>query len=157
MTQPFCIPHAGPLPTPDAAGSTIPPDRQKYVPAGGGRVRGDLPGSGPDLDDVARAADQPLPRNLQRKKDALEKALNIADPQERAEAVSRLYRQGGMDELAELERRGIIKPDQAKELNDVVSERVNNAVDDGVKKTIDNDLPLPCVCQTTPPFRSPAG
>jgi hypothetical protein len=107
------------------------------VPGIGKAGKADLPsGKGPDLGDAARAVDEPLPRNLQSKKDALDKALQITDPEERAEALSRLYRQGGMDELSELERLGHIKPDQARELNDVVSSRVNKAVDDGVKKTI---------------------
>jgi hypothetical protein len=67
----------------------------------------------------------------------MENALRISDPEERAEAISRLYRQGGMEDLAELERRGLINSDQARELNDVVSDRVHKSVDEGVKETID--------------------
>ncbi len=63
----------------------------------------------------------------------LQNALKNGDEK----AILDLYRNGGMKDLAELERLGHIPPDAAKQLNKTLTNSVNKTIDKGTVSTID--------------------
>jgi hypothetical protein len=56
------------------------------------------------------------------------RALSLSDPIERAKAIRKLYQEGGMSDLAELERLGRISGDEANLLNKAVTDETQQAV-----------------------------
>jgi hypothetical protein len=79
------------------------------------------------------ALPQPIPTaHLDAVNNALKNALNRGDE----EAIKNLYRNGGMNDLAKLEELGHITPEAAKQLNQVLSNTVNKAIDKGTENAI---------------------
>ncbi len=85
---------------------------------------------------AAEVGTEGLSKSLAKKKTSVEKVLAIKDDAARAEAIKKLYRGGGMEELSQLERKGHLGANDVKKMNQVISQEVNAAVDTGVKKTM---------------------
>ncbi len=85
---------------------------------------------------AAEVGTEGLSKSLAKKKTSVEKVLAIKDDAARAEAIKKLYRGGGMEELSQLERKGHLGANDVKKMNQVISQEVNAAVDNGVKKTM---------------------
>lgn len=81
---------------------------------------------------TARASEA-LADPLARKAEQMREALAAKDP----DAVLRLYEDGGMKKLAELEKAGRIGAEEAAGLNATLSKAVDRAVDRGTRKTLD--------------------
>jgi hypothetical protein len=77
-----------------------------------------------------------LSKSLTKKKTAVEKVLAIKDEAARAEAIKKLYRGGGMEELSQLERKGHLGTNDVAKMNQVITQEIHAAVDTGVKKTM---------------------
>jgi hypothetical protein len=79
------------------------------------------------------AVPQPIPTaHLDAVNNALKNALKSGDK----EAIKNLYRNGGMNDLAKLEELGHITPESAKQLNQVLTNTVNKAIDQGTENAI---------------------
>jgi hypothetical protein len=79
---------------------------------------------------------RPLDDMLTAKKQAMEDALAIKNPAQRADAVKKLYDRDGMSDLGQLERMGHIETEQARQLNDIVTREVDDAVSIGTQNNI---------------------
>jgi hypothetical protein len=76
---------------------------------------------------------QPIPTaHLDSVNRVLQNAIKNGDE----EALKNLYRNGGMNDLAKLEELGHITPEAAKQLNKVLSDTVNKAIDKGTENAI---------------------
>ena len=76
---------------------------------------------------------QPIPTaHLDSVNRVLQNAIKNGDE----EALKNLYRNGGMNDLAKLEELGHIPPEAAKQLNKVLSDTVNKAIDKGTENAI---------------------
>ena len=72
---------------------------------------------------------QPLTDGEQAKLDSFKKAAESGDAQQ----VADLYKNGGMKELTDLQKKGAISGDQMQKVNQVVKQQVNESVEQGTK------------------------
>ncbi|GEM_PF-3541083 len=85
---------------------------------------------------AAEVGTEGLSKSLAKKKTAVEKVFAIKDEAKQAEAIKKLYRGGGMEELSQLERKGHLGTNDVKKMQQVIAKEVDEAVDTGVKKTM---------------------
>jgi len=93
--------------------------------------------TGPSLKEVRAGAAERLDKMFgarsklsaadQAKLSQFEKAVESGDPRRIAE----LYREGGMKQLGELQKKGVISPEAAKKCNAILKKQVDGAVHDG--------------------------
>ena len=74
----------------------------------------------------------PVPETLQPTRAAVSRVLASSDPTD----VAKLYSNGGMDRLANLQKAGALSADEARVLNTRLAQQVNQNIDNGVKDTI---------------------
>ena len=70
----------------------------------------------------------------QARADLFTRAVNSGDPKR----VCQLYRNGGMRQLEQLQRKGAIRPDVARKANQMLQREVNDAVRKGTRDLIEN-------------------
>lgn len=73
-----------------------------------------------------------VPETLQPTRSAVSRVLASSDPAD----LAKLYSQGGMDRLANLQKAGALSADEAKLLNARLANRVSQNVDNGVRDTM---------------------
>lgn len=77
-----------------------------------------------------------LSKELVRKKMAIQKALGIKDEATQAKAIKELFPGAGRGEMIQLEGLGQLGKNEVKKINSVINKEVNEAFDEGMKKTI---------------------
>ncbi|WP_321476948.1 hypothetical protein [uncultured Paludibaculum sp.] len=73
-----------------------------------------------------------VPETLQPTRSAVSRVLTSGDPAD----LAKLYSEGGMDRLAQLQKSGALSADEAKVLNARLASRVSQNVDNGVRNTM---------------------
>lgn len=74
----------------------------------------------------------PVPETLQPTRSAVSRVLASSDPSD----LAKLYSEGGMDRLANLQKAGALSAEEAKVLNARLANRVGQNIDNGVRDTM---------------------
>jgi hypothetical protein len=108
----------------------------KYIMPGTAKTVGKFVGG--TIDKISKAfKGEPVPQPIPTAHlDAVNRALKNALKSGDEKAIANLYRNGGMNDLAKLEQLGHISPEAAKQLNKVLTNSVNKAIDKGTENAI---------------------